>query len=64
MSEYIVSIREVHISHRKVKANSEEEAIAKAEEEGQEIFCEFSHNINPDMWTVEKISKVENSSKV
>jgi hypothetical protein len=55
MPKYNVMIREVHVSHRTVDAKDEKEAIEKAGEEGEETYLEYSHTLNKDMWTVEKI---------
>jgi len=51
--QYIVLIREVHVSHRLVEANSPEEAKENAGD-GMEVFCEYSHTLSQDTWTVEQ----------
>ena len=53
---YLVGIREVHVSHRIVKADSLEEAEHDAGG-GTEIFCEYSHTLDPDTWTWEELTK-------
>lgn len=54
MKRYNVLIREVHVSHREVSAESEAEAIEKvANGEGEETYLEYSHTMNKDHWTVE-----------
>lgn len=51
--KYRVLIREVHVSHRIVEANSESEALELAGD-GEEDYCEYSHTLSKDTWTVEK----------
>jgi hypothetical protein len=51
--QYRVLIREVHVSHRLVEAASPEEAKENAGD-GEEIFCEYSHTLPRDTWTVEQ----------
>jgi hypothetical protein len=54
VKRYNVMIREVHVSHREVSAESEAEAIEKvADGEGEETFLEYSHTMGKDHWTVE-----------
>ena len=56
MPKYNVLIREVHVSHRTVEADSEGEAIEKvAGGEGEETYLEYSHTLDTEAWTVEKI---------
>ena len=54
MKTYIVGVREVHVSHMEVEANSPEEAVKKVVEgEGEETYLEYSHPLDKDLWTVE-----------
>ena len=50
---FVVGIREVHVSHRRVVATSPEAAIEKAGD-AEELFCEYSHTLESDLWTVEQ----------
>ena len=54
---YIVGVREVHVRHFKVEAESEEEAkdlVWKDAPNVEDIdFFEFSHIMNPEAWSVE-----------
>jgi len=55
MKTYIVGVREVHVSHMEVEANSPEEAVKKVVEgEGEETYLEYSHPLDKDLWTVEE----------
>lgn len=56
MKTYIVLIREVHISHRKVQAESEEEA-KKLAPDSEETYLEYSHTLDEETWTVEKTNE-------
>jgi hypothetical protein len=56
MPKYNVMIREVHVSHRTVEAEDEKEAIEQAGG-GTETYLEYSHTLDPDTWTVEKIEE-------
>ncbi len=54
--EYIVGIREVHVSSRKVLAENPEEAKEIAAENlDTEIMVEYSHTLNRNTWTTEEI---------
>ena len=54
MAKYTVLVREVHISHMEVEADSPEEAIEKVKEgEGDEATCEYSHTLDDDTWSVD-----------
>jgi predicted transcriptional regulator YheO len=56
MTIYRVGVREVHVSTREIDAESPEEALDKVQEdEGEEVMCEYSHTLDRDVWTVEKI---------
>ena len=50
--KYTVLIREVHVSHRLVEADSEKEAIEKAGD-SDEVYLEYSHTLDKSTWTVE-----------
>ena len=53
--EFIVSVREVHVSHREVQAKTAEDAMDKVQDgDGEEVFMEYSHMLDSDTWTVEK----------
>ncbi len=57
MPKYYVLVREVHVSHLKVEADSPEEAIAKVakgDEEFEDDCLEFSHTLDTDTWTTEE----------
>jgi len=54
MKRYRVSIREVHVSHRLIDANSPQDAIKRVGDEGEEEFCEYSHTLPENTWTVEE----------
>jgi hypothetical protein len=51
--KYLVLIREVHVSHRLVEADSEQEAL-EFSGDGEEVMCEYSHTLPKETWTVEK----------
>lgn len=53
MKKYCVYIREVHVSHRFVEANSPEEAKDLAGDEACS-YLEYSHTLDKDTWTVEE----------
>ena len=53
-----VLIREVHISHREIEVDenaTEEEIIRAGLENGDEVFCEYSHTMNESNHTIENI---------
>ena len=53
---FLIGVREVHVSHRRIYAETPEEALdlyVNGEKEGEEIFCEYSHTLDPDTFTVE-----------
>ena len=55
--KYIVLVREVHISHREVEANNEEEAKSKVyhgQPATEETYLEYSHTLDRWYWTVEE----------
>lgn len=59
MKYYIVMVREVHVSHRRIgipeELASPEAAIREvARGDGDETYCEYSHTLDPDTWTVEE----------
>lgn len=51
---YIVGIREVHVSYRRVVADSVESAKDEAAGNGEEISLEYSHTLDSDLWSVEE----------
>ena len=54
--EYIVGIREVHVSSRKVLADNPDHAKELAVDNlATEIMLEFSHALDTDTWTVEEV---------
>lgn len=53
MPKYIVGIREVWVSHREVESQNPEEAKRLANDE-YEMFNEYSHTLDPELWTVEE----------
>ena len=54
MPKFTVLVREVHVSHREVEAENAHEAIGLVrEDEGEEIFLEYSDTLNPDTWRVD-----------
>jgi len=53
---FLVGVREVHVSHRRVFADSAKEArdlYVNGIDEGDEVFCEYSHTLDPEFFTVE-----------
>lgn len=53
---FLVGVREVHVSHRRVFADSAKEArdlYVNGHDEGDEVFCEYSHTLDPEHFTVE-----------
>lgn len=55
MPKFNVLIREVHVSHREVEAKDESEAMELAGD-AEEHYCEYSHTLDRDTWTVEKVT--------
>ena len=56
MPKYNVLIREVHVSHRTVEADNEDEAIETAARgEGEETYLEYSHSLDTETWILEEI---------
>lgn len=52
--KFLVLMREVHVSYRKVEASTYEEAIKKAANlEGDLVHTEYSHTMPTEHWTVE-----------
>lgn len=53
MKNYRVLVREVHISHMEVLANSPDDAIdAVLDGVGKETHLEYSHTLDSDHWQV------------
>jgi len=58
MTKYNVGVREVFVSTREVWASSEEEAISFVRDgASEEIMCEYSHTLDTDFWTIEKVEE-------
>jgi len=55
---FVVAIPEVHISYREVIAETEEEAIEKADEEGEEIDTEYSRTLDSDHYTIDSVENL------
>lgn len=54
MPIYNVLVREVHISHMKVTADDEKQAVEKVKKgAGEECTLEYSHTLDPEYWSVE-----------
>jgi len=54
MPKYTVLRREVHISHQEIEADSVEDAINRVVDgEGDEVYFEYSHTLDSDIWSVE-----------
>lgn len=54
MPKYTVLVREVHVSHMVVEADSPEEAIKKIKDgDGDEATCEYSHTLDSETWSVD-----------
>jgi hypothetical protein len=52
---FLVGVREVHVSTVEVEAESPEEAMRLVQDgDGEEIMREYSHTLDPDLWTVEE----------
>jgi len=64
--KYRVLVREVHVQHTIVEADSEEEAIKKVAE-GEETVdvreLEYSHTLDKETWTAEKEPEEETSTE-
>jgi len=54
MPKYRVLIREVHVSHRVVEAESPAAALELAGD-ADDTFTEYSHSLPKDQWTVEPL---------
>lgn len=63
---YIVGVREVHVRHYAVRAESEEKAKDLVNERAREVedigFSEYSHELCRDTWSVEEDTKAEKSA--
>lgn len=54
MPKYTVLVREVHVSHMVVEADSPKEAIKKIKDgDGDEALCEYSHTLDSETWSVD-----------
>ncbi len=58
---YIVGVREIHVRHYSVEAENEGEAKALVNQRAPEVvdleFEEYSHELKPGTWSVEKQSE-------
>lgn len=54
MKKYTVLVREVHVSHREVYAETPEDAVREVAESGgeEEVALEYSHTEPTDTWSV------------
>lgn len=58
MAKYLVGIREVHVWTVEVEAGSEEEALLVEKcEVGRDVMTEYSHTLDKETWSVEKIEE-------
>jgi len=58
MTNFIVNVREVHVQGVEIKAKNKKEAITKVENgEGEYLnnHLDYSHTLEIDTWTVDKI---------
>lgn len=57
---YLVGVREVHVRHYKVEAGNPEDAKSLVNQRAPEVvdveFEEYSHELEPDTWSVEETS--------
>jgi hypothetical protein len=56
MPFFTVLVREVHVSHRQIEAKTAEEALrlyVEGVDDGDEIYLEYSHTLDPETFTVE-----------
>lgn len=55
--EYVVGVREIHLRHYRVKAESEDQAKEMVQQSDDSVvdmdYEEFSHTLDSDTWTVE-----------
>ena len=54
---YIVGVKEIHISHRRVAADSIEEAIEEAAGEGEEIDLIYCMTMDSETWDVYEVDE-------
>lgn len=58
MNTYIISVREVHVSHRQVEASSPKEALEILRDGGdEELYMEYSHQLDENTWGVTQVDK-------
>ena len=58
MPKFNVLVAELHYSFREVEAKDEEDAkrqIVDGETDGDEVFLEYSHTLDPEHWKVEEV---------
>lgn len=59
--KYIVGIREVHVNYIDIETDETDESIIKklaekkATEDMGDIYMEYSHTLDPDVWSIEKV---------
>lgn len=63
MPKYDVFVREVQIVTVRVEADSEQEAINKVDTDGYDTEggTEFSHTLDTEFWTAEKVEEKKNA---
>ena len=58
---FMVGVREVHARYFRVEAENEEEAKDLVDRRAPEVtdlsFCEYSHELDRDTWSVEEDAK-------
>lgn len=56
MSQFIVEVREVHISHRQIEAEDQDSAVSLVEQgEGEEVYLEYSDTKDKSTWSVREV---------
>jgi hypothetical protein len=64
--QYRVGVREVHVRHFGVMAENEDEAMRLVLERAESVtdleFCEYSHELGSDTWSVEEEPPIQTSS--
>jgi hypothetical protein len=55
MATFIVEVREVHISHRKIEAENRDMAVSLVGRgEGEEVYLEYSDTKDKSTWAVKE----------
>ena len=52
---FLVGVREVHVSTILIEAYNKEEA-KRLVGEGEEIYLEYSHTLDQNLWSVEEVN--------